>query len=308
MIKGIFLLDKLTEGKIKRVLSLRANAVFIGYRNLNQKLIKLLKNYGLKIHTEIGIFVGEEWWEKYPDSRPVDKNGKLIDKIGWYAGVCPNHRGVRREKLELIKSIIDNYPVDGIWLDFIRYPCHWEEVRSKNIAEYCFCQGCLKKFKKDGGVKSEGLKWTQWKCNQITNFVGEARRLIDQSGKNIKLGMFSVPWRKNDFGGAITKIISQNFKSLAKYIDVFSPMVYQKMCGQKTAWIHKIVAYMKKITHRQILPIIQTEDKPTKLAVKEFADEFNQALKFPSEGVIVFFLEDLLKNSDKLRIVKETFQ
>jgi len=308
MTKGIFLLDKLTEEKVKQIVNLGVDTVFIGHQNFDQKLGKKLKNNGLKIYIEVGIFVGEEWWEKYPDCRPVDKNGNLMDKIHWYAGVCPNHQGVRREKLRLIKSIIDNYHIDGIWLDFIRYPCHWEEIRSKNIAEYCFCQNCLNKFKKDEGGKSEGKKWVQWKCNQITNFVGEIHRLIDRSGKDIKLGMFSVPWRKSDFGGAITKIIGQDFKSLAKYIDVFSPMVYQKMCGRKTDWIYEIVAYMKKITRCQVLPIVQTEDKPTKLTAEEFADELKQACKFPSEGVIVFFLEDLLKNGNKLKIVKETFR
>ncbi len=304
MTKGIFLLEKLTEEKIKQIIKIRANAVFIGHQNFDRKLVEKLKDKGIKVYIEIGIFAGENLWKKYPDSRPVNKNSKPMDRIHWYAGVCPNHPEVRKEKLQLIKSLVDNQNIGGIWLDFIRYPCHWEEVRGEDIPEYCFCPNCLEKFKQEVGGKSEGEAWRQWKCKQITDFVAEAHTLINQSGKNIKLGMFSVPWRKKDLGGAITKVIGQDFRSLAKYIDVFSPMVYQKMCSKPTKWVGEMVGHMTKITGKPILPIVQTEDRPEKLTTGEFGEEIDQALKSPSAGVIIFYLEDLLKNEEKINIVK----
>ena len=65
------------------------------------------------------------------------------------------------------------------------------------------------------------------------------------------------------------------------------------------------VKYLDRITGRPVLPIVQTEDKPRRIKPQEFKEELRQAIKPPSEGVIVFFLEDLVKNHQKLARIQE---
>jgi len=148
MIKAIFLLEKPNKAKIDQALELGVDTIFVGHKNLTKDLVKRIRSKGIKLYVEIGIFIGDEWWEKYPDSRPIGQRGRPMKKIHWYAGVCPNNLGIRKEKLEEIRKLIKEYEVDGIWLDFIRYPCHWEEVRSADITEHCFCKNCLDGFSK----------------------------------------------------------------------------------------------------------------------------------------------------------------
>jgi len=155
---------------------------------------------------------------------------------------------------------------------------------------------------------SEVEDWIQWKCDQITDFVAEARSLINQSGKDLQLGMFSVPWKENEFNGAIKKITGQDFKSLARYIDIFSPMTYQRFCGREVSWIGEMVDYMAETTNKRILPIIQTEDRAGKISGEEFYQEIAEATKPSSEGVIVFFLGDLLRDKDKVSVAKKAFR
>ena len=71
--------------------------------------------------------------------------GKKIDKVEWYAGVCPNQSWLREQKLNAIKELISKYDIDGIWLDFIRYPCHWEVINPK-LEQTCFCPICQSLF------------------------------------------------------------------------------------------------------------------------------------------------------------------
>ena len=250
----------------------------------------------------------EKLWKKYPASRPVDKNGKSLEKINWYAGVCPNNPDVRKIVHASINRLIEAYSVDGLWLDFIRYPCYWEDVRSDAITEYCFCKICLEKFRNDGGKKPEGKEWIEWKCLQITHFASEIKHLTRKKRKNIKLGMFAIPWWEKEYGGAIKKIIGQDFKKLAKQIDAYSPMVYQKFCSRYVTWISQTVKYLSKMTKKPILPIIQTEDRSGKIYPNEFRSEILHAMKHPSKGVIIFFLEDLLKDNNKVKVTKEMFQ
>jgi hypothetical protein len=44
----------------------------------------------------------------------------------WYVGMSPTDRTRQEEALAEIKSIALNYPVDGVFLDFARWPLHWE--------------------------------------------------------------------------------------------------------------------------------------------------------------------------------------
>lgn len=301
---GIFVTEKITPQKVKEIKRLHATSIFIGIQNVDDDAIKLAKEAGIRINVETGIFVGEEWWQKYPDCRPIDKQGKPIDKIDWYAGICPNNPKVREERLGTIKSLVRNFDIDGLWLDFLRYPSHWETARSAEIAEYCFCKNCLKQFEREVDGKPEEEKWIAWKCEQITEFAREAESIIIQSGKSIELGMFTIPWRTTDYDDAIRRVIGQDFRALSKYINIFSPMTYHRFCDQPVPWIDEIVDYMAKTTQKPILPIIQTEDRAGKISHEEFQQLLKVASQQPSTGVIVFFLEDLLKDEQKFAVLK----
>lgn len=307
MTKAIFILENLTREKIDMSINLGVNALFTGIQNLTHETVKYINKNNLKLFVDVGIFQAEDLWHKYPDSIPVDQKGNLLKKTNWYAGVCPNNPQVRKEKLTSIKRLIEAEKVDGVWLDFIRYPCHWEEVRSSNIAEYCFCSNCLNKYNKDVGGKPEGKKWANWKCKQIVDFVLDVKTLIRRSKKNITLGVFAVPWKEKEYEGAIKRITGQDFKLLAKHIDVFSPMVYQKFCDRSVSWIRDTVKYFAQLTNKPILPIIQTEDRTGKIYMNEFRAEIINAMMYPSKGVIIFFLEDLIKDKNKIKVMNEIF-
>jgi len=308
MIKAVFFLEKLNKEKLKDSLELGINAVFCNYRNLRQEWIEKFHENNVKVYVEIGLFVGEDLLKKYPDSRPVAKNGQKPEKTNLYAGLCPNHQKIRQGRLEQIKKILQNFEIDGIWLDFVRYPCHWEDVRDKNITEYCFCKNCLDQFAKTIGGWPEGLKWYWFKNRQVTLFVKDVKKIVKESKKKIKLGVFTVPWKKNEFNGAIKKIICQDFSALSKQVDIFTPMVYHKMLDRKTEWISEYVNYLYRLTKKPILPIVQTENKPAKLGKEEFVKEVKTSLQKPSAGTIVFFYEDLIKDKDKLKLVKRYFK
>lgn len=303
MTKGLF--AQLTKHEICKVKKLGFNSIFTSHKNVNSELINGLSDLGFEINIEITLFSGKDWWERYPNSIPIDRQGQPLDPINWYHGVCPNHPQVRQELLEEIKNLVKNYSFDGLYLDFIRYPCHWEIVRGDSITEYCFCSNCLKKYRQQMGGDPEGDNWYQWKCQQITDFVKQVYQIIEGSNKNIKLGLFAVPWRDQDYNNAITEIIGQDFGQLSQYVDVFSPMTYHLLTGNKPSWINEIVVYFAQQTDKPVLPLVQTMDEPKRLTNKSFRRSIEYAQKSPSKGVIIFHWQDLVKKDDKLEIVEE---
>ncbi|MCB8961005.1 MAG: hypothetical protein H6651_11870 [Ardenticatenales bacterium] len=232
MLKSAFLTQPIDAATLAAIETLDLNLLIGKWQHFDAGAAAQLQAAGRQVHVEVGLFVGESWWQRFPDARPRSQDGGLMPRINWYHGVCPNHPAVRSELLARVAHIIDTMPINGLWLDFIRYPAHWEIVRDEAPAEYCFCDHCLAQFRREVGGEPAGPAWVAWKCQQIAAFVAAVRALIDSSGKTIQLGLFAVPWRSDELDGAIRRIIGQDFRLLAPHVDLFGPMCYHGLCDR----------------------------------------------------------------------------
>lgn len=297
--------------------SLNINAV-IGVP-LDAELIDALHRQNIKVYAEVGIFAGEEYWIKNPDSRPVNSRGQPIARQDWYCGLCPTQEWLRKEKLQAIREIAKNFDVDGIWLDFIRYPCHWEVI-SPVLEETCFCPTCIEKFRADTGISlppdliatqdkaafilsAHSRQWYAWRCEQITGFVREAKEALAEENPGLELGLFAVPWKEGELNNAIINIIAQDIRALSSYVDIFSPMAYHKMCGRDIDWISDISRYMRDKTAKKVVPILQAGDVPK----EALAQAITKALSDNSSGVVIFDMNAII-NDKKEEIIKNAFE
>jgi len=313
---------KTPEEKAQFIKGLGANAVFGGYKD--EEFVKACKAEGIAVYASLGLFQGEGHWNSDPGGRPINSKGEPIEKEEWYSGVCPTHEKIREDKLNDIKSHAKKGLVDGIWLDFIRYPIHWEYTPPKlNLQDTCFCQRCLTKFQKDTGLDlgervtsateaasfllgEQSEKWYRWRCQQITDFVAEAAKALHERNPDAKLGMFSVPWLPKDYDNAIYRIVGQDFESLAPHVDVFSPMVYHHLCERKPEWVAEVTAYMAKATGKPVWPITQAFNEPGVMEQDEFAESVEHGFKEPSGGVILFSFGHIVKE-ERLEGVRTVF-
>ena len=328
MHKSTFFFFKPNHESLVKAKELNLDSVFSTHANLDESAIKdIRENVGenIKIYVELGVFAGKDLWDKYPDAVPVEASGKEPSR-GWYYGVCPSHEGVRNECLQHVKNILEK-DINGIWLDFIRYPTKWEEPEPY-ILDTCYCDKCLKKFSEYLGEPIEGntledkvllidgsyyIEWIEFKTEMITSMVKEVRKLIDEhnikveDGKKVKLGFFAIPWQDKEHSAGIKRIVAQDFGSLSTLVDVFSPMLYHKMGGKDVSWIKEMVNYFWEVGKPQ-LPLIQTEPRESEISTEEFKQALEYASASPSTGVCVFFLEDLMKQPEKFDAVKEYFK
>jgi hypothetical protein len=104
----------------------------------------------------------------------------------------------------------------------------------------------------------------------------------------VVIGLFGVPWRAEDHGGAITAILGQDYRKLGPHVDMLSPMAYHRMQGRGAAWIAGITRHLHQLTQRPVLPVVQACSVPDRLDDAEFSAAVRQALAAPSSGVIVF--------------------
>ncbi|MBN1579605.1 MAG: hypothetical protein JXA89_02805 [Anaerolineae bacterium] len=294
-------------------------AIFGGYRD--REFVEAVHAAGMSIFAEFSCFVGKQWWEELPESRPVTATGTLLDPDGWYYGVNPTVPEVRQERLLALETLLTDYDIDGVWLDFIRWPCHWE-VREPVLPRTSFDPGTVAMFCRDTGCRvaandavraAEALleeheaAWAAWRCEQITSWVAEARAAIDRLRPGALLGLFGVPWRRGDYDGAILKVIGQDYSALGHYVDVFSPMVYHTMCGYPVEWIGAVTREVYALSGKPVWPIVQAVDEPVPLSAREYGRALDIVLGDPEAGgVLVFTLKAALER-EKLAITKARF-
>jgi hypothetical protein len=230
---------------------------------------------------------------------------------------------VRQQQLEALERLLTGYAIDGVWLDFIRWPCHWESP-APYLPRTSFDLETLARFSRDTGVAlppgdvptvaqvllaQHGAGWTAWRCGQVTSWVADARAVLERARPDAVLGLFGVPWRLVDHGGAILAIIGQDYRALAQYVDVFSPMVYHRMCGQPPDWIGRIAEEIHVLSGKPVWPIIQSVDEPTPLPPEEYGQAIDVALHSgSSNGVLVFTMKGTVTDEAKLAVTKARFR
>jgi len=170
-----------------------ANAVFV---SADGDAIRHYRKLGFRVFVALNVFGGSGGWKKYPDARPVKADGRLLgtapeDK--GQEGMCPSHAGWRRDRIGRIESVAKRFgtEIDGIFLDYVRYPGFWEKP-SPNLPDTCYCARCLSKFLADTKIriadrrafdaapaawiaKNRPYEWMKWKKGQIASFVREAK-------------------------------------------------------------------------------------------------------------------------------------
>lgn len=295
--------------------------IFGGHENV--ELVEQLRKAGIKVFVEISFFVGEKWWQEFPASRPVRDDGRLLEKEEWYAGVNPTDPDVFQAVLKKVEKIINTNRIDGIWLDFFRWPCHWESP-DPNLYQTSFDDRTIDLFLKEKQIilpdhiqnsvernqwilNNKLELWTEFKCDKIVELAERVNKFVKSQKSDILIGLFHVPWTNEDFDGAMREIVGQDLARLSPYIDIFSPMVYHAMCGKSPQWIGEIVKYTYHKTSKPVLPIIQSMDIPREISPTEFFESLDSGISATgSAGIIVFNIKGL--NEAKLIEMSELFQ
>ena len=248
-----------------------------------------LREAGIRTFGLVVLFQGEEHWKSHPESRPIMADGQPLFKDRWYAGVCPNQDWLRKQKLAEIEGMLRSGWYDVINLDFIRYPVHWE-VPNPRIPDTCYCAVCLRKFRADTGVgkpADDPPRWRRWRAEQITKFCEDVKKLRDRIRPATLISLAAVPWQRKDYDNAIYNIVAQDFRSLARVIDIFQPMSYHALNNRPVEWIGEVNTDLARETGKPIWPfVIFSDEHPLKDA--DWRAVFNQALANGASGLIAF--------------------
>jgi len=215
---------------------------------------KIAKEVGLKFYSWIPTMIQGVNPKLKPEWYALNGRGEsAFDKPAYashYKFLCPNREEVYQFLADMYGQVADIPDVDGIHLDFIRFPDVilapglWKKYglvmdREFPQFDYCYCDKCVADFKAKTGIDIKSVKdpsqveaWKQFRYDLITNLVNRLAAMVHAKHKEINAAVFPGP------NSIARKIVRQEWNKWN--LDAFYPMNYNDFYLQGTSWIGKM--------------------------------------------------------------------
>ena len=283
-------------------------------------LLQNIKGKGIKVHAWVNVYLiwsnrtmpidkkhiiyNNEDWVDTIEEWPLNIN-RLLNRVsrnneGEGVFLAPNHPEVSNYLVSVFKEIIDNYEIDGLHLDYIRY----------QDADYGRNPYAIAKFKKDVGrdpnpwflemersnVASQRLignlkQWNNAKRSSITNLVKEIKELINDTRPNI---MLSAAVKPNLYVARERFLQEWDVWLAAGYVDWVVPMNYSPIMSDFSQNISVINDNFPKKYRDKIIMGIALYNQSSVDAAKKIKYSIEE--KFV--GISVFSYNQMKRNSD----------
>jgi hypothetical protein len=287
----------------------------------------LARRNGMAVFVIQPVFQDPDELKLKPDLFAVTNAGTPA-RDDWVAFVCPTREEYRRSRAEAITRAVSRLEPDGISLDFIRYFAYWERIfperTDESIPRTCYCPTCLERFSRETGVSRPSTvqtpaqaaawieakhleAWTRWKCQVISSMVEDVTNRVRAARPGLQVNLHAVPWRRDDFGGALRKVVAQDLPALSRMTDYVSPMCYSAMLRREPAWIASVVKDFAAQSSAPVLPSIQVKEYypgDRTLDAAEFEACLRAALEPPSAGVVFWSWDLIEKAPENRRVIK----
>ena len=310
-----------------RMDSLNVNAVFLGYKSVNEKLMERARQEGLKVFAEFPSLNGKGYVESHPEAWAIDSNGQKVGPASWFMGVCPTEPGFRKYRMTELREMLTKFEIDGIWLDYLHWHAQFEEPEPI-LPETCFCENCLTAFGSSAGIEVQGKsisekagwilsnhdrEWRQWRCSVIADWARAAKMIINNERPGALLGIYHCPWNDDEFNGARYRTLGLDYDMLKEIADVFSPMVYHGRMGRDPEWVRENIEWFCKRldievdTFPKVWPIVQAYDDPDTISSKEFENVLNYGAGACATGIMMFTTNSVAASQEKTATMRKVY-
>lgn len=307
--------------------SLGINALFVRSSSLTDDLISAARKDGVRVYVEFPTLNGKEYLEDHPEAWPLNEQGERAPAADWFMGICLTDPGFRKYREDQLTTLLTQYDVDGIWLDYL----HWHaqfETPEPILPETCFCERCVSKFATDkaldlpeGAVDTRARwilsnadsTWRLWRSEVLTEWVAGMKSILNKMEPGALLGIYYCPWYPDDFRNAHYRTLGLDMKALSTVADVFSPMLYHQMMDRSPEWVSEYVQWLKTSgvsdgSKPRIWPIVQAHNKPGVITTEEFRKVMWNGSRAPASGIMMFTLHSLIGEPGKLEVMKDLFR
>lgn len=219
----------------------------------------------------------------YSAERPMpstsEHNGYFLD---------PANPDVQKYLSELISEIANNYDIDGLNIDYIRYPASLQ----KNFPLYVestwgYSEFARNEFKNLYGVDPVNLtsddpmwqNWVSYRQSKVTEFVSKLKSLTNK--KNITLSTVIFP---NLIDTSIVKLQNWGVWGCNKYVDAFTPLIM----GSDEILAKNYVCEIRSTVNDNVLVYTGLFQPFTGASPSDLLYQIEAARKSGAAGIVIF--------------------
>ena len=210
--------------------------------------------------------------QKNPDLQAVDRS----EPFPRLKSACMSQDAVHDYELSIYEEMMDNYPIAGVHLDYVRY----------QSGGCCFCDYCRSTFRKLTGIDPIRIQdgdagwpeWIDWRKSNITRFVERVRASTQERGRELSAAVFSgypeciigvgQDWVDWETRGLLDYVFPMNYTMVTKIARQRTVNHVAALSGSATLW--------EGLWYRPTL-------KP-----EEFRAQVNAVRDLGVEGIVIF--------------------
>ncbi|MGB7521589.1 MAG: family 10 glycosylhydrolase [Spirulinaceae cyanobacterium] len=269
--------------------------------------VKLAHERGMELHAWVWIFAAANQrhnailnqpaeylgpvLSRHPTWAGTDRQGQPFQRNTYKAFFDPGNPEVRTYLLSLLSEIATNYNVDGVQLDYIRYP--FQDPQTDLL--YGYGVASRKEFSRMTGTDpvqitpgntAQWARWNLFRVQQVDNFVAAAAEMLREKKPNLTISAAVFPIERKE---RLDKI-QQNWEVWAEkgHIDLMMAMSY----ADKTDDLEDITELLFRYTPKSstlLIPSIRLLGLPEEVA----ADQMQLLRNSPTTGYGLFAAENL---------------
>ena len=304
------------------------NAIFTHSGSIDSTLMKRAKKEGVKVYAEFATLNGKNYVQEHPEAWAINEKGERVEAASWFMGVCPTETGFRNYRFNLLRKLLREHDIKGVWMDYVHWHAQFEEPEPI-LPETCFCDHCLSSFSEekdlvipDGSTaeKAEWIlqnkddEWRDWRCSVIYDWSVQIRNIIQEEKPGTLLGIYHCPWNDKEFNEARRRILGLDYDLLRDVFDVFSPMVYHARMGREPIWVKDNIEWfcdrlnIKHGSYPKVWPIVQAYNNPYVISASEFETVMKGGMTAKSSGVMMFTTKAVADDTEKINVLKKFYK
>ncbi len=289
-----------------------------------KRAVKAAHKKGLRIHAWFVVSKDKTYLAEHPESAmwgiPLEKGGEFRRASSTIEFALDS--AYRNYVVNLMREVLAFYDVDGIHLDYVRYPTGAWGWSPYSIGR-AWMQGLDLDFLLETAIKTWGNSgdgktfiemykqmryydinaWVQMRMDDVREFVEQIRKGVKSVRKNVVLSAALMPEGGDiDFNNNAFAMVhyGQRYADFGELCDMVIPMTYHLEWGKKAQWIIDVFKGTKEVVQPgvKVLMGIQGFD----IDPVEFQKAIYAARQAGADGFVVFrygSLNDELKKALK---------
>jgi len=255
----------------ERAAALGLNTVFAKLSLLDTERVRILQAAGLRVFGSFACYSDHDVLvpATVPFARPVDAEGHEFAPMEWYRGIAPTSSAYDEHLIaELTAQLGDrgSARVDGVFLDFLRWPLHWElELREgatprdssydpATVALFAAGLGAQAPSSPVAAADWIGARhpheWRRFRRDIIVRIAGRLAEVV--RSHDAAVGMFLVPGT----AAQLQDLVGQDVRRLAEIVDLIAPMTYHAIQHRSPQWPADYARDLP-VDPERLLPMIQ---------------------------------------------------